>query len=148
MSTLRLRRDQYPHLHPLATRWNDNDMYGHVNNVAYYSYFDTAVNAFLIARGVLDPLHSEVIGVVAETGCQYFGAVSFPDALTIGIGVERLGTSSVTYRLGVFREQAQEPAAEGRFVHVYVDSVSRRPVPLPAAVRGFLEGLQLVLSVD
>ncbi|ULH16288.1 acyl-CoA thioesterase [Deinococcus sp. KNUC1210] len=144
MTAPRLPLSAYPSTHLLPTRWADNDMYGHINNVAYYSYFDTAVNALLIAQGVLDPQQSSVIGLVVETGCQYFAPLSFPDTLTIGVGVERLGNSSVRYRLGVFRMQEEQPAAQGFFVHVYVDSRTRRPVTLPPELRTVLA--QLVLK--
>lgn len=143
MTADRRARSRYPYLHPLATRWSDNDVYGHVNNVAYYSYFDTAVNACLIGRGVLDPQAGSIIGLVAETGCRYFAPLSFPEPLTVGVGVARIGTSSVRYELGVFGEGQEQPAAQGFFVHVYVDRAQRRPVPLPPELRAVLEGLQL-----
>ena len=143
MTADRHARSRYPYLHPLATRWSDNDVYGHVNNVAYYSYFDTAVNACLIGRGVLDPRGGSVIGLVAETGCQYFAPLSFPEPVMVGVGVAHLGNSSVRYELGVFREGDEQPAAQGFFVHVYVDRAQRRPVPLPPELRAVLEGLQL-----
>ena len=136
-------RPAYPYLHSLDTRWGDSDVYGHVNNVVYYSYFDTAVNAFLIAQGVLDPHSGDVIGLVVETGCRYFAPISFPELLSVGLGVERLGNSSVRYAVGVFREGEDAPAAQGNFVHVYVDRHTRRPVPLPAALRRVLEGILL-----
>lgn len=143
MTADRRARSRYPYLHPLATRWSDNDVYGHVNNVAYYSYFDTAVNACLIGRGVLDPQAGSIIGLVAETGCRYFAPLSFPEPLTVGVGVARIGTSSVRYELGVFSGDQEQPAAQGFFVHVYVDRAQRRPVPLPPELRAVLEGLQL-----
>ena len=133
----------YPYHHRLGTRWSDNDVYGHVNNVMYYSYFDTAVNAFLIHAGVLDPHGGDVIGLVVETGCQYFAPLSFPERLTVGLGVARLGHSSVRYEVGIFREDEDTPAAQGQFVHVYVDSGTRRPVALPAELRRVLEGIRL-----
>jgi acyl-CoA thioester hydrolase len=123
----------------LATRWMDNDVYGHINNVAYYSYFDTAVNQALIEAGVLDPAGSPVIGLVVETGCRYFAPLSFPGPVEVGLAVERLGSSSVTYALGVFRPGAAEAAAAGHFTHVYVDRHGRRPVAIPAGTRALLE---------
>ena len=144
MTAERHARSLYPYLHPLATRWSDNDVYGHVNNVAYYSYFDTAVNACLIGRGVLDPQAGGVIGLVAETGCRYFAPLSFPEPLTVGVGVAHIGTSSVRYELGVFSRDQEQPAAQGLFVHVYVDRAQRRPVPLPPELRAVLESLLLV----
>lgn len=139
----RRSRSAYPYHHALGTRWSDNDVYGHVNNVTYYSYFDTAVNAFLIGRGVLDPQAGDVIGLVVQTGCEYFAPVGFPEPLSVGLGVQRLGTSSVQYGLGLFRQDEDAPAAQGEFVHVYVDRQTRRPVPLPAPLRQVLEGLLL-----
>lgn len=139
----RRSRTAYPYHHPLGTRWADNDVYGHVNNVAYYSYFDTAVNAFLIRAEVLNPQTGDVIGLVVETGCQYFAPLSFPELLTVGLGVERLGNSSVRYAVGIFREGEDAPAAQGHFVHVYVNSVTRRPVTLPRPLRAVLEGVLL-----
>lgn len=116
----------------------DNDVYGHVNNVTYYSYFDTAVNGHLIEKGALDIEKSEVIGLVVETSCRYRGPLTFPDAVTAGIRVARLGTSSVRYEIGLFRNGSEEAAAEGYFVHVYVNRATRRPVPLPEALKAVL----------
>ena len=135
----RTRRDDYPYLRPIPTRWADNDAYGHVNNVVYYSFFDTAVNAFLIENGVLDPLTSKVIGLVVETGCRYHAPLSFPETLTAGVRVARLGKSSVTYELAIFGDGQDEAAAEGRFTHVYVDAETRRPVSVPGEMRVLLE---------
>ncbi|MFF0817534.1 acyl-CoA thioesterase [Rhodococcus sp. NPDC003318] len=128
----------YPVLWPVPTRWADNDHYGHVNNVTYYSYFDTAVNAFLIAESGVDIRDLPAIGVVAETSCSYRSELSFPDKLRVGLSVERLGTSSITYSLAIFRESGEvlQLAATGRFVHVYVDAQSRRPVSIPDEIRG------------
>ena len=135
-------RDQYPHFFELATRWADNDVYGHVNNAAYYYYFDTAVNRFLVDRGVLDPAGSEIFGVVVETGCRYFSSVSFPDLLDIGVRVAKVGNSSVRYELAVFRRGESAAAAAGHFVQVYVGRQGRRPVPVPEPVRLALAALQ------
>ncbi|WP_407538458.1 thioesterase family protein [Deinococcus radiomollis] len=143
MTASRRSRTAYPYHHALGTRWADNDVYGHVNNVVYYSYFDTAVNAFLIHAGVLNPQAGDVIGLVVETGCQYFAPLSFPERLTAGLGVERLGNSSVRYAVGIFREGEDTPAAQGHFVHVYVDSGMRRPVSLPRPLRAVLESILL-----
>ncbi|HEX4858657.1 MAG TPA: thioesterase family protein [Usitatibacteraceae bacterium] len=136
----RPRRD-YPHFLPITTRWADNDAYGHMNNVVYYALFDTVVNEFLIARGVLDIAASPAIGLVIETGCRYFTPLAFPDRVEAGLRVARLGNSSVRYEVGLFRKDSAEPAAEGHFVHVYVDRETRRPVPLPEAVRHVLQPL-------
>ncbi len=135
------RREQFPYLWPIATRWMDNDVYGHVNNVVYYSYFDTAVNGYLIGATGGDIRQLPAIGVVAETGCRYFRSVSFPESLEIGLAVERLGARSITYHLGVFAVGNAEAAAAGRFVHVYVDAGSRQTVPVPTAIRTAVEPL-------
>jgi acyl-CoA thioester hydrolase len=134
-------RSAYRHWTPITTRWHDNDVYGHVNNTVYYGWFDTAVNAWLVAAGLLDVAAGDPIGLVVETGCRYAAPLAFPQVVEIGLAVARLGTSSVTYHLGVFAEGAAEAAAEGHFTHVYVGRDSRRPVPLPAAWRGPLERL-------
>jgi acyl-CoA thioester hydrolase len=126
---------------PIATRWMDNDAYGHVNNVHYYSYFDTAVAGWLIERGGLKIDESPVIGLVVETGCTYFESVAFPDALEAGIVVSHLGRSSVRYRIGIFRAGAEQAAAQGHFVHVYVDRATQRPVEIPGELRAALSEL-------
>jgi acyl-CoA thioester hydrolase len=123
-------REVYSHFVPIATRWADNDMYGHANNVVYYAWFDTAVNSWLIDAGLLDLAGGSTIGLVVETGCRYASSVGFPQKLEVGVKVARLGSSSVTYHLGLFVEGETQPAAEGHFTHVYVDSASRRPMPL------------------
>ena len=137
----RLSRSAFGLFRPIATRWMDNDAYGHVNNVQYYSYFDTAVNGWLIEEGLLDFANSPVIGLVVETGCSYFESVSFPDRLEAGIGVAHLGRSSVRYSIGIFREGAELAAAQGHFVHVYVDRATQRPVAIPDRVREALTSL-------
>ena len=135
------RRGAYPHVCSIATRWMDNDVYGHVNNVVYYSYFDTAVNRYLIEAGALDIHRSDVIGLVVETRCSYFASLAFPDALSVGVRVARLGKSSVRYELGIFRNAEEIAVAQGYFVHVYVDRRTNRPVPLPEPLRRALEPL-------
>lgn len=134
-------RSAFPHFLAVPTRWMDNDSYGHVNNVVYYSYFDTAVNQFLVARGVLDIHADQVVGLVVDTGCSYFSSISFPDTVHVGVRVAKLGNSSVRYELAIFRNDEQAPAAAGHFVHVYVDRGSNLPVPIPAAVRSVLASL-------
>jgi acyl-CoA thioester hydrolase len=134
-------RSAYRVWRTIPTRWADNDAYGHVNNVVHYSWFDTAVNAWLVEAGLLDIDHGDPIGLVVETGCRYFGSLSFPDRADVGLAVERLGNSSVTYRLGIFAEGQESAVAEGEFTHVYVDRASRRPKPLPDAWRRKLESL-------
>lgn len=133
------QRSDYKHFHQITTRWMDNDAYGHVNNVVYYSWFDTAVNQFLIAGGALDIERSPVIGLVIETQCNYFAPVAFPDRVTAGIRVGKLGNSSVRYEVGIFREDEPLAAAQGHFVHVYVDRDSRRPAPVPEPMRVLLQ---------
>lgn len=137
----RATRDGYRLFRTITTRWMDNDVYGHVNNVVYYSFFDTAVNAALIEAGVLDPATSAIIGLVVETGCRYAAPLAFPAAIEAGIRVARLGTSSVRYEVGLFAAGEPSAAAEGFFVHVYVDRTTRRPAALPPPLRAFLEGL-------
>lgn len=131
-------RESYRAWREIATRWADNDLYGHVNNIVYYGWFDTAVNAWLIEAGLLDLENGGLIGIVAETGCRFARPLSFPQAVEIGLAVERIGTSSVRYRLGAFARGADEASAEGNFTHVYVDRETRRPQPLPAASRAAL----------
>jgi acyl-CoA thioester hydrolase len=128
---------------PVLTRWTDNDMFGHLNNAVYYELFDTAINAWINTNCRIDPLTVAWLGVVAESGCRYFSELRFPDPLIVGLAVARLGNSSVTYRLAIFQggtdEAAQPVAAVGHWVHVYVDRTSRRPVPIPDAIRSLLE---------
>jgi acyl-CoA thioester hydrolase len=131
-------RSEFAHFLAIPTRWMDNDVYGHVNNVVYYSYFDTAVNQFLIERGVLDIHHGEVVGFVVDSGCAYFSSVSFPDTIHAGIRVAKLGNSSVRYEVALYRNDDVIPCAAGHFVHVYVERSSNRPVPIPVAVRNVL----------
>lgn len=132
------RRADYRHFLAITTRWMDNDVYGHVNNVVYYSYFDTVVNRYLIESGALDIATSPVIGLVVETGCRYAKPLAFPEAVTAALRVARLGVSSVRYEIGLFREDDDDAAAEGHFIHVYVDRATRRPAPLPEKLRGAL----------
>ena len=134
-------REAYRHFTQLSTRWMDNDVYGHVNNVVYYSLFDTAVNGYLIDAGALDIHRGEVIGLVVETHCNYFSPVEFPKKIDAGIRVARIGGSSVRYEIGLFAEGDALTAARGHFVHVYVDRQTRRPTTLPAA---FMKALQAI----
>ena len=135
-------RSSYRAFHDITTRWEDNDVYGHVNNVVYYSWFDTAVNAHLIGRGALDIHRGDVIGLVVETQCNYFAPVAFPQRVEAGIRVAHVGRSSVRYEVGVFVEGEERTAAKGHFVHVYVDRAERRPAALPPQLRRALEALQ------
>jgi acyl-CoA thioester hydrolase len=139
MKTVTRTRRDFRHFHRITTRWMDNDAYGHVNNVVYYSWFDTVVNQFLIDNRVLDIEHSPVIGLVVETQCNYFASVAFPDLVTAGLRVGKLGKSSVRYEVAIFRGDEDQAAAHGHFVHVYVDRDSRRPAAIPEAMRALLQ---------
>lgn len=132
-------RSHYKHFLPLQTRWADNDIYGHVNNVAYYGYFDTIVNEYLIKERALEIQKGDVIGLVVETGCKYFAPLEFPQRLEGALRVARIGNSSVRYELAIFKTGEDAPAAEGHFTHVYVNRETRRPVPLPDNFRRALE---------
>ena len=136
-------RATYKHFLPLQTRWADNDIYGHVNNVAYYGYFDTIVNEYLIGAGALDIHQGAVIGLVVETGCKYHAPLAFPEKLEGALRVGKIGNSSVRYELAVFRQGEEKPAAEGHFVHVYVNRNTRKPVQLPSPFRAALEKIAL-----
>ena len=136
-----LLRSAYRHFLTLPTRWMDNDSYGHVNNVTYYSYFDTAVNEHLIRAGGLDIGGGAAIGLVVETQCRFHQSLTFPEHVDTGLRVVRLGTSSVTYEIGIFRQGDAAPAASGRFVHVWVDRATQRPTTVPDAIRAALAPL-------
>lgn len=136
------RRD-YLHFRPIQTRWNDNDLYGHVNNVVYYSYVDTAVNLYLVEEGGLDPQSSPVIGICPESHCNFHKAVAYPDRLDAGLRVAHLGKSSVRYEIGIFREGEDEAAATAYFVHVFVDRDSHRPTAMPDSIRAALAKLHV-----
>ena len=131
-------RDHYRHFLTIPTRWMDNDVYGHVNNVVYYSFFDTVVNKFLIEQGQLDYSKGKVVGLVVETKCQYFAPIAFPDVVVAGIRVAHIGTSSVRYEIGLFKNDEDNPAAEGHFVHVYVTRSGNKPTPLSTQMRSVL----------
>ena len=137
------KRSDYKHFHAITTRWMDNDAYGHVNNVIYYSWFDTVVNQFLVANEALDIERSSVIGLVIETQCNYFSSVAFPERVTAGLRVAKLGNSSVRYEVGIFREDEQHASAQGHFVHVYVDRESRRPNTIPEKMRALLQTIEI-----
>lgn len=134
-------RADYKTFRTITTRWMDNDPYGHMNNVVHYSLFDTAVNGYLIEKGVLDFRDGAQVGLVVETGCRYFAEMAFPDVVHAGIRVARIGSSSVRYEVGLFRNDDNVAAAEGFFVHVYVDGRTRRPMPLNPALRATLEDI-------
>ena len=149
MSSTEMRdapRCAFAHFLVIPTRWMDNDVYGHVNNVVYYSYFDTAVNQFLIERGVLDIHNGEVVGFVVDSGCAYFSPISFPDTIHAGIRVARLGNTSVRYEIALYRNDDPLPCAAGHFVHVYVDRSNNRSVPVPADVRNVVATIRTATS--
>ena len=135
-------RNAYPHFQSITTRWMDNDAYGHINNVVYYSFFDTAVNRYLIEAGALDLQASTVIGLVVETKCSYFTSLAFPQTVDAGLRVAHVGASSVRYEVGLFAAGEPLSAAAGHFVHVYVDRASNRPVPIPASLLAVLQPLR------
>ena len=137
------KRDAFAHLSTIDTRWMDNDAYGHVNNVVYYSFFDTVVNRWLITNGLLDVATSPSIALVVETQCRYFAPITFPDVVTAGLRVARSGRSSVRYEIGLFRNDESTVAAAGHFVHVYVERATRTPTPIPVDVRAALESLRV-----
>ena len=138
-----LGRESFHVFRQLQSRWSDNDIYGHMNNVVHYALFDTAINGWLVEKDLLDLKNGETIGLVVETGCHYFAELAFPDRIDAGIGVERIGSSSVIYRIALFRDEDTTAAAQGRFVHVYVDRETRRSKPLDAHWRETLEGALL-----
>jgi acyl-CoA thioester hydrolase len=139
--------DDFPVHWPVLTRWTDNDMFGHLNNAVYYSLFDTAINGWVNTNCGIDPLTVPWLGVVAESGCQYFAELRFPDPLSVGLAVARLGNTSVTYRLGVWQDGGPV-AAVGHWVHVYVDRGTRSPVPIPEAIRALLENVSADKSIN
>ncbi len=142
MTTTTPQRTDYRHFQPIITRWHDNDIYGHVNNVTYYSFFDSAVNTYLIERGGLDIHDGSVVGFVVSSSCDYFASIAYPDRVEVGLRVARLGNSSVQYELAVFKAGEDDACAAGRFVHVFVDRASNQPVSIPDELRA---ALQIVL---
>lgn len=144
--TTDLRRSDFAVLRTITTRWEDEDVYGHVNNVVYYSYFDTAVNGFLIEATGTDIRQLPAVGLVAETGCRYLRELNFPGDVQAGLSVTKLGTSSIVYRIALFQGADEEPAAIGTFVHVYVDAETRQVTPVPDAIRSAVG--QLVVTTD
>ena len=134
-------RADYRVFYPIGTRWSDNDIYGHVNNVTYYSYFDTAANRYLIEEGGLDISDGRIVGYVVNSGCQYHAPITYPEPVEAGLRVDRLGTSSVQYGLAIFRQGIEQAAAHGHFVHVFVDRAADRSVPIPDPLRQALQRL-------
>ncbi len=135
-------RVDFKHFQSIPTRWEDNDSYGHVNNVVYYSYFDTLVTQHLIENAGLDPAHSQEIGLVVETKCTFLQEITFPEIIHAGLRVAKLGNSSVVYEIGLFKEDQEQPAATGHFVHVYVDRTTRKPIQVPEHIRAAIVPLQ------
>lgn len=140
----RPRIEDYPYVVDITTRWMDNDVYGHVNNVTYYSYFDTAANSFLIERGGLDIHNADVIGLVVESACRYHAPVAYPDRLRAGVRVDKLGNRSVTYGIGIFAPGSDEAVANGHFVHVFVEREARTSTAIPTQIRAALESIAAV----
>jgi acyl-CoA thioester hydrolase len=140
------RREQYRIFYPISTRWSDNDIYGHVNNVIYYSYFDTAANRYLIEEGGLDIADGSIVGYVVNSGCAYHAPLTYPEPIEAGLRVDRLGNSSVQYGIAIFRAGGEEAVAHGHFVHVFVDRARNRSVPIPAGLRTALE--RIVVAAD
>ncbi len=132
-------RADYGALYPITTRWEDNDIYGHVNNVVYYSYFDTAANQYLIEEGGLDPQDGSIVGYVVNSGCEYHAPIAHPENIEAGVRVDRLGNSSVQYGIGIFKEGREQACAHGHFVHVFVERASDTAVPIPENLRAALE---------
>jgi acyl-CoA thioester hydrolase len=143
MPVPRPRRADFAWHLPMQTRWRDNDVYGHMNNVVYYEYFDTAVNKWLIDSGALDVPHGPVVALVVETGCTFMASLGFPDQVTTALRAAKLGTSSVTYDIAIFRNKEDEACATGRFTHVCVDRASNRPIPIPERMRAALATLDM-----
>lgn len=139
MSRQRPPRDAYRVFYPITTRWSDNDIYGHINNVVYYSYFDTVANRYLIEEGGLDISDDGIVGYVVNSGCEYHAPINYPETVEAGLRVDRLGNSSVQYGIAIFREGEDQAAANGHFVHVFVEREASRSVPVPAALRRALE---------
>lgn len=137
------RRDNFPHLRPIGTRWKDNDVYGHVNNVEYYSFFDTVIGGWLMGEGGLDHQHGPVYGLCVESHCAYFSAVAFPEVVDAGLRVAHVGRSSVRYEIALFPQGAEQSAAGGWFVHVFVSRETGRPAELTARLRDCLERISV-----
>jgi acyl-CoA thioester hydrolase len=143
-----LQREDFPKIISITTRWSDNDIYLHVNNVVYFSYFDTAVNQNLLESGVLTIENSEVVGLVVNNQCQFFASIAFPDTVHVGLSVEKIGNSSVTYRLGIFKNSENQLSALGSYTHVYVNRKTQRPVPIPEQTRAVFESLLVPKNIQ
>jgi acyl-CoA thioester hydrolase len=143
MNKPQLRRSDFPHIGKVSTRWTDNDIYGHVNNAVYYLYFDSVINAYLIAEGGLDIQQGDVVGFIVHSQCDYLAPVSYPGELEVGIATRKVGNTSVTYQVGLFQPGEQAPAALGAMVHVFVQQATGKPVPIPASLRQAMERIAL-----
>jgi acyl-CoA thioester hydrolase len=143
MRTEPKKKSDFRYFQEITTRWMDNDVYRHVNNVVYYSWFDTVVNQFLLTNGALDIEHGPVIGLVVETQCNYFAPIAFPQRISAGLCVAKLGNSSVRYQVGIFREEQETASAQGHFIHVYVDRITRKPASIPDGMRSLLQSIQI-----
>ncbi|MET0378663.1 MAG: thioesterase family protein [Spongiibacteraceae bacterium] len=146
MKTENFDKSHFPFFKTVNTRWADNDIYGHVNNAVYYQYFDSVINAYLIAEGSLDIHDGDAMGFMVRSECDYFAPLAYPNDVIVGLAVEKLGNSSVQYRLGLFTEDDAAPAAIGAMVHVFVDRTSNRPVPIPAPIRAVLQRIQITVA--
>jgi acyl-CoA thioester hydrolase len=138
-----LKPNHFSKMVSMSTRWSDNDIYQHVNNVVYFSFFDTAVNQNLLEQGVLSIEHSDIVGLVVNNQCQFFAPISFPDQVHVGINVEKIGNSSVTYCLGIFKNDEESLSALGSYTHVYVDRKTQRPVSIPEKTRALFESMMI-----
>ncbi|WP_101757835.1 thioesterase family protein [Oceanicoccus sp. KOV_DT_Chl] len=143
-SKVSVTRSDYSIFYPVTTRWKDNDIYGHVNNVIYYSYFDTAANTFLIKHCGLDIHNGDIIGLVVSSGCEYLAPIAFPDGIEVGVRIDRLGNSSVQYGLAIFKDKEPQASAFGQFIHVFVDRVSHKPVTIPDSMRQRMQKITVV----
>ena len=139
-------RTDYKVFYPISTRWSDNDIYGHVNNVTYYSYFDTAANRYLIEEGGLDISDGTIVGYVVSSGCEYLAPIAFPEKIEVGLRIDRLGNSSVQYGLGIFKDKEPQACAFGHFIHVFVDRQSNKPVRIPDFMRKSMEKIEVKVS--
>lgn len=142
-SKVDITRADYKVFYPITTRWMDNDAYGHVNNVTYYSYFDTAANTFLIKHCGLDYHNGDVVGLVVSSGCEYLAPIEFPEKVEVGVRIDKLGNSSVRYGIGIFKEGIEQACAFGHFIHVYVDNASRKPVAIPDSMRENMKKIEV-----
>lgn len=138
MKIVAKQREQYAFIFPIQTRWVDNDMYGHVNNVTYYSYFDTAANALLIQHANFDIRHSELIGLIVESQCQFLQELSYPEIIEVGVAIAKLGNSSLRYDLAIFKQNHNHASAQGHFIHVFVDRQTRKSTSIPTEMRDAL----------